>query len=97
MSPGFNPTQSSACERRAPRRRTAALHTDTDRRAGLPVRQAAATEIHKETVSQTGQLTGRHPAGIEADRNKHTATGEHLSIVGGTRVKLVSTNLRQLF
>lgn len=89
MSPGFNPIQRSAWERRAPRRRTAARHTDADRRAGSPAGQAAATVIHKETVSQTGQLTGRHPAGIEADRNKHTATGEHLSIVGGTWVKLV--------
>ena len=53
--------------------------------------------MHKETVSQTGQLTGSYPAGIEADRNKHTATGEHLSIADRARAKLVYTKLRQLF
>ena len=63
----------------------------------MPARQAAAAVMHKETVSQTGQLTSSYPTGIEADRNKRTATGEHLSIVDGARVKLVYTKLRQLF
>lgn len=51
-------------------------------------------EIHKETVSQTGRLTGRHLAGIEADRNKHTDTGEQLHEVGGITGRPVSTKLR---
>lgn len=72
-------------------------YIQADRWAGLPARQAAAAVIHKETVSQTGQLTSSYQAGIEVDSNKHTATGEHLSIADSTRVKLVYTKLRQLF
>lgn len=76
---------------------TAAQHRCARGQPALPVRQAAAVEIHKETVSQTGRLTGRHLAGIEADRNKHNDTGEQLHEVGGIRVRTVSTKIRQLF
>lgn len=47
----------------------------TCRQAALPVRQAAAAEIHKKAVSKTGQLTGRYLAVIAADRIMDTATG----------------------
>lgn len=69
--------------------------TDTQRQAALPVRQAAAAEMHKDAESV--RPASSSAAGMEADRNKHTATGERLSIVGGTTVKLLSAKLRQLF
>lgn len=92
MSPGFNPTPTLSLRvTRAPeRKKCSATQMDADRLTGLPVRRAAATQRDRVGLASS-------QAAIEADRNKHTATGERLSVVGGTRVKPVFTNLWQLF
>lgn len=92
MSPGFNPTPTlSLRETRAPEKRnSSATQTDADRLTGLPVQRAAATQRDRVRLASSQAAT-------EADRNKHAATGEQLSVLGGTRVKLVFTNPWQLF
>lgn len=94
MSPGFNPTKRSAGRERGDAHHTReeqqhCARTWTDG-AGLPVQQAAATETRqKKKDSQSVFLAQRQTSSRNTEQTgtNNIATGENLSIVGGTGVK----------